>query len=489
MEKKSLVKQTISGSIWKFSERLLAQAVSFVVSIILARLLMPEDYGLIALSFIFITLCDKIVVCGFATSLIQKKGADGLDFSSVLYFSLFAATVLYILIFFTAPFVADFYSNFDKTQVVSVIRVLGLSLFVVAFNSVQHAYVSKNMLFKRYFFSTLSGSVVSGIVGLVMACRGYGVWALVAQNLTMSITDALVLFCTVKWRPTLTFSLNRLSALFSFGWRIFVASMLKTLYNEIRGLVIAKAYTPSDLAYYNKGQSLPQLVDSNVSGTIDSVLFPAYSKLQNDLSAMKSALRRSIKTSCYILMPLLAVMAALSDQIIIILLTDKWLPSAYFFQIFCFSFMLSPVEMENLQSLKAIGRSDVVLRLEIAKRIIGLLILVISVPFGIYAIAYGFLISALLAAILNAYTNSKFINYFLVEQIRDVFPSFVMSIVLFLAAFYFIKLTPNLSVWSQFLSVSSVSMIAYITISKIFGVESFVYIERQIKSFFRKNEH
>ena len=223
----SIKKETITGAFWKFGERILGQALSFVVSIILARILAPNDYGLIALVFVFTTICDKLLICGFATSLIQKKDADAVDFSSVFYFSLGAAIVLYLCLFFAAPFIADFYEKFNRQLLINVIRVFGLSLFLVAFSSVQHAYVSKNMLFKRNFWSALVGTMISGAAGIVLAYRGYGVWALVTQNLLGIIIGGIVLFITVPWRPTLDFSFSRLKNLFEYGWKIFVSSIIK----------------------------------------------------------------------------------------------------------------------------------------------------------------------------------------------------------------------------------------------------------------------
>ena len=261
MTEKTVKQQTIVGAVWKFSERILGQLMSFVISIILARILMPEDYGLIALVFVFTTLCDKLVICGFATSLIQKKDADSIDFSSVLIFSLGAATVLYIVLFFSAPFIAKFYNNFDYKLLVSVLRTVGISLFIIAFSSVQHAYVSKNMLFRHNFWSALGGTIFSGGVGIAMAYMGYGVWALVVQNLMASFVDCLILFIIVKWRPRILFSFVRLKELFSYGWKIFLSSIIKMFCNDLRSLVIGKIYAPAQLAFYNRGQSLPQLID------------------------------------------------------------------------------------------------------------------------------------------------------------------------------------------------------------------------------------
>lgn len=468
--------KTISGAFWKFGERILAEVIHFSISVILARLLMPDDYGLIALVTVFTVFCDKLIVCGFATSLIQKKNADDVDFSSVFYFSLSVAFFLYIILFCCAPYIADFYDKFDSRTLIAVIRVAGLSLFLVSFNSVQHAYVSKHMLFRRNFWSVLGGILVSGGVGITMAYGGCGVWALVTQNMIKVFVGMLILFLTVRWKPKFVFSFKRLKELFSYGWKIFASSIIKVVYNDLRSLVIGKVFTPADLAFYNRGQTLPQLVDSNITGTIDAVLFPAYSKLQDDKSSLVGAMRRAVKTSCYILMPALALMAAVASPLVSVLLTDKWLPCVPFMQILCFSFMFSPIETENLQSIKAIGRSDIVLKLEIAKRTIGVLLLVIAVPIGIHAIAWSMLIGNIIAALLNASPNRKLIGYPIHKQLADVLPSLLISGLVFGVAYSFVLFNTEINVWWQLLGGITVGLFVYIIVSWLFHVEAFTYI-------------
>lgn len=478
----SVKKQTLSGAIWKFAERICSQLVAFVISIILARLLMPDDYGLIALVFVFTTICDKLLIAGFATSLIQKKDADDTDFSSVLYFSFVAAFILYLLLFFGAPFIADFYTKFDKSELISVIRVLGLSLFIMAFNSVQHAYVSKHMLFKRYFFSTLGGTILSGSIGIVLAYGGFGVWALVTQNMILSLADGAILWFTVRWKPKLLFSSSRLKTLFSYGWKIFATSMIKTLYNNLRSLVIGKVYAPSDLAYYNRGESLPQLLETNIAGTIDSVLFPAYSKLQDDKPAMLNAVRRAVKTSCYVLMPALALLAAVASPLVSVLLTDKWLPCVPYMQILAFAFLFSPVELENLQAIKAIGRSDIVLKLEIIKKTIGILMLLVAIPFGVTAIAWSMMISYFAFALLNAMPNHKLLGYRLSAQFVDILPSLLMSIAIFVVVQLFVICCPIQNSLLLLIVCVLLAIAVYATLSCVFKVESFFYLINTIKN-------
>ncbi len=486
-ENGSLKAKTLSGVIWKFGERVSAQAVNFIVSIILARLLLPDDYGLIALVTVFITICNKIVVSGFATSLIQKKDADNLDFSTVFYFSLAVAVVLYAGLFFTAPFIADFYSaESDPELFIQVIRVMGLNLFIIAVNSVQQAYVSRTMQFRKFFFSTIIGTVVSAVAGIALAYMGKGVWALVAQNMILAVVNGIVLWFMVKWRPQLKFSFKRLKTLYSYGWKIFVASMIKILYTDLRSLVIGKVYTAADLAFYNKAQSFPQLIDTNVEGTIDSVLFPAISKKQSNVDDMRAMLRRAIKTTSYVLMPLLAGLSAVAKPFVIILLTEKWAESIPLMQILSFSFIFAPVELENLQAIKAIGRSDIALKVEIIKKVVGVAILIASIPFGVTAIAVGMVISTTLSAIINAIPNKKLLGYTFKMQLKDILPSLIMSLVMF-GAVYPISLL-NINVWLMLIIQVVAGAIIYIALSAIFKVESFKYILSILKGFLKRGK-
>ena len=480
MAEESIKSATIKGTFWKLSERILTQIVSFVISIILARLLMPSDYGIIVLVSVFITICDKIVICGFATSLIQKKDADQLDFSTVFFFSLAMAVILYVLLFISAPFIASFYSEFDRLTLINVIRTLGISLFILAVNSVQHAYVSKTMQFKRYFWSISGGTMLSGIVGVCMAYSGFGVWALVGQHLTMALTDTLILWFTVKWRPILSFSFQNLKVLFSFGSRVFLASLIKTIYNDLRSLVIGKFYSPAELAFYNRGQTFPQLLDSNVVGTLDSVLFPAFSKVQESKASVKLMLRRVIKVSSFVLMPLLAGLASVAEPFVQILLTDKWIECVPFVQILSFSFILSAVEVENLQAIKALGRSDIVLKQEVIKRIIGVIILLISIPLGVKAIAYGMLLSQVVAAIVNAFPSKKLLGYPLLEQLKDILPYLLASLFMFVVLNIYSTFI-SMGVWGSLFSQVIIGIICYLSIMFFIKDDSFQYILHSLK--------
>lgn len=420
-------KSVISNLIWRFAERCGAQGVSFIVSIVLARLLAPEAYGTISLVTVFTTIMQVFVDSGMGNALIQKKDADDLDFSSVFYFNIVVCSLLYLLMFLAAPLIAGFY---EDLTLVPVIRVLSLTLVISGVKNVQQAYVSRTMQFKRFFFATLGGTVGAAVVGISMAYAGYGVWALVAQQLFNAAVDTLVLWLTVRWRPRRMFSWKRLKGLLSFGSKLLASSLLDTVYNNLRQLIIGKLYSTADLAYYNKGNQLPNLVINNINTSIDSVLLPAISAEQDDLGRVKQMTRKAIRTSSFVIWPMVIGMAACAEPLIEVLLTEKWLPCVPFMRIFCITYGFWPIHTANLNAIKAVGRSDIFLKLEILKKSIGLVSILVSAPFGVHAIAIALLITSPISAMINASPNKKLMNYSYWEQLKDILPSLLLSLVM-----------------------------------------------------------
>lgn len=476
-----LKKKTFSGFLWVFLERIGAQLVTFIVSIILARILLPEDYGVISLVLVFINICNVFVQAGFGNALIQKSDADDLDFSSVFYFSVVFSTVLYIGIYCISPFISNFYNMEILTP---VIRVMGLRLIIAAVNSVQKVRISKNMEFKKFFFATIIGTIISAFVGIGFAYMGFGVWALVAQYLTNSIIDTLVLQITVRWYPKLSFSFNRMKSLFSYGWKFLVASLIDVVYEDFRSLYIGKLYTANDLAYYTRGKQFPNMIVNNVVSSISSVLFPAISKEQNDKNIVKAITRRSIKTSSYIMMPLMFGLAAVAKPMVILLLTEKWLPCVPFVQILCFNSALMPIQNANVQAIYGVGRSDIALKLNIIKKTVGFLVILLTARISVLAMAVGGIFTAIFASVVNAYPNKKLLGYGYFEQIKDILPyisiSFVMSVVVLLIGML------NLSEIITLIIQVVVGGLLYIWMSKVFRIESFTYILDTIKSLIKK---
>ena len=418
------MQNTISNLLWRFAERCGAQAVSFLVSIILARLLAPEDYGTVALVTVFTTILQVFVDSGMGTALIQKKDADDLDFSSVFFFFFAACLVLYAGLFLAAPSIALFYVDPALT---ALVRALSLTVVVSGVRNIQQSYVSRHLLFKRFFFSTIGSTLASAVVGIAMAYAGFGVWALVGQSLSNVVTGTIILWATVPWRPRRMFSWQRLKGLLSFGWKLLVSSLLDTGYNNLRSLIIGKLYSSADLAYYNQGDKLPNLVITNINTSIDSVLLPTMANEQDDPARVRSMTRRAIKTSTYVMAPLMMGLAACAEPLVRLMLTEKWLPCVPYLRIFCITYMFWPIHTANLNAIKALGRSDLFLKLEIVKKAVGLVLLLCTMRHGVMAMAYSLLLSSVLSQIINAWPNRKLLRYHYLNQLADILPALLLA--------------------------------------------------------------
>lgn len=450
--------------------------ITTVVSVVLARILMPEDYGIITLVTIFITICDVFVSSGFGQALIQAKDADDTDFSSVFYASLVISAVLYAIVFFIASPIAAFYGN---ELLAPVLRVMGLRIPIAAINSIQQAYVARRLQFRKFFFATLAGSIVSGAVGIFMAYKGYGVWALVGQYLTNAVMNTVVLWIIVKWRPKLLFSFGRLKHLLSYGWKLLVSGLLDTGCSELYSLVIGKQYTSEDLAYYDKGQQFPKLIATSVTGSFDSVLLSSMSKVQDDKEKVKQATRKSIRLSSYILIPCMMGLACVAEPFTKVVLTDKWLPMVPFLQIMCFVYAFYPIHTANLNALKAVGRSDLFLILEIVKKVVGIGILLATMWFGVLWIAIGSVFSTVASALINAFPNRKLLHYGYLEQIKDLLPAIGLSALMGVPV-YFMSYLPLNTLLVLVLQII-VGIALYVSFSALFKVESFRFIVDNIK--------
>ena len=472
-----------SNVLWRFAERCGAYLVGFSVSIILARILGPEAYGTIALITVFTTILQVFVDSGLGNALIQKKNADNIDFSTVFYTNIVFCLLLYIILFLLAPLIANFY---DNQELIPLIRVLGLTIVISGVKNVQQSYVSKNLLFKKFFFATLVGTIGAGIVGIYMATKGFGVWALVAQQLFNLTVDTIILWITVKWRPIKAFSFDRLKGLFSYGWKILASSVLDTVYNNIRQLIIGKKYSSSDLAFFNKGKQFPDLIISNVNSSIDSVLLPTMSSKQDDKDRVRDMTRRAIKISVFIMAPLMMGLAFTSGNVIRILLTDKWLPCVPYLCIFCTTSMFYPIHTANLNAIKAMGRSDLFLKLEIIKKIIGIILLIITMNISVMAMAYSLLLISVLSQIINSWPNRKLLNYSYLQQLKDILPSIIISCIMggIVYLVNFLELSAIITLIIQII----LGAIIYIMLSKLFKIDSFNYLLDIVKKRRKINE-
>lgn len=481
MEKKDLKTKVLSGLVWTFAERILAQGVSFIISIIIARLLVPEAYGTVTMVIVFINIANVFVSNGLGEALVQKKDADETDFSTMFYCSMSLAVGIYLILYIGAPYIARFYNT---DILIPVLRVLALNLPISAISTIQHAYVSKHMIFKKFFFSTFAGTLISGIVGAMMAYWGFGVWALVAQYLTNTTIDTIVLFVTIPWRPRLKFSKDSALSLGKYGAQLMLTSLIQEVYTQLRSLIIGKVYSASDLAYYNKGNQFPSLIITNVDTSIGKVVFPAMTQSKDDKKRLKAVSRRAMKTTAYIIFPLMAGLFVVARPLILLLLTDKWLECVPFLQIACISFALIPVQTTNWQIIKATGRSDICLKLEILKKIIGITVILGTMNISVLAVAISAAFVSFVSMLINISPNKKLIGYSYGEQAADLLPSFISSIVMAGIIYnlkYFIKSNFFL-IFAQF----TMGVAIYIIISVVFKLDSFEYLLDTVKKVLKR---
>lgn len=417
----------INNLVWKFAERITAQLVTTIVSIVLARILDPSHYGIIAMVTIFITIANVFVTDGLGSALIQKHNPDSLDYSSVLYFNILVSIILYFLLFFLAPFISKFYGE-GYEILTPVLRVLSIRLILCAINSVQQAYVAKHMIFKKFFWATLTGTVLSAVVGVLLAINGFGVWALVAQYLTNTTVDTVFLGFSLKKKPLLKFSIGRVKELFDFGIRILGTSLLITGYQEIRALIIGKVYSSDDLAFYEKGRQFPNLIITNINVSITAVLFPKMANEQDDKIRIKTITRNSIRFCSFIMCPMMLGLAAVSNNFVSLLLTEKWLPCVPLLQLFCLVYLFQPIHSANMQAIKAMGESGMYLKLEIIKKVIEIIVLISTICINVQTMVIGMACCTTLFTLINAYPNIKLINYSIKEQMIDIIPSIGISL-------------------------------------------------------------
>ncbi|RHP87890.1 lipopolysaccharide biosynthesis protein [Roseburia sp. AM59-24XD] len=474
-------RKTLTNFLWRFAERCGAQAVTLIVSIVLARILTPNDFGTVSLVMVFTTIMQVFVDSGLGTALIQKKDADDLDFSSVFYFNFAVCLILYAVMFVVAPIIAVFYND---TSLTSIIRVISLTIIISGMKGIQQSYVSRNMMFKRFFFATLGGTIFSAFLGIGMAYAGCGVWSIVAQQLSNTAIDTLILWITVKWRPKKMFSWERLKCLLSYGWKLLASSLLDTVYNNLRNLIIGKIYTSADLAYYNQGDKFPKVIVTNINASIDSVLLPSMAGQQEHRDRVKSMTRRAIKTSTYIMAPLMMGLMFCAEPVVKLLLTDKWLPCVPYLRIFCFTYMFWPIHTANLNAIKAMGRSDLFLGLEIVKKVVGITLLLLTMRISVMAMAFSLIISSVFSQIINSWPNWKLLDYNYFEQLRDILPPIIIALLMGVVV-YFVGLLQLPTIIVIFIQIITGAAI-YIGVSLVLHLEEFEYLFGMIKSFLKR---
>ena len=480
-------KSISKGLAWKLLERFGVQGVQFILQIILARILDPSHYGMLSIMIIFTTLANVFVQNGFNTALIQNKEVKEEDYSSVFWVSLGIAGILYAAIFAGANWIADFYT---APEIVTPLRVLALMLFPGALNSVQIAKISKELNFRKVFVSNIAAIVVSGVVGIVMAYMGAGLWALVGQSLTNVFISCIVMRFTVSLKLKFHCDMARVKVLFNFGWKLLVSSLIDTLYNDLYSLAIGKKYSTDTLGYYSKGRQFPQFIIGSINGAVQSVMLPVLSEKQDDRAKAKEIMRTSMMMSSYIIFPMMAGLAAVASPLISLLLTDKWLPCVPYLQIYCFAMAFYPVHTCNLQAINAMGRSDVFLRLEIIKKAYGMTLLILALVFfdSPIAIAAMGIVSTVISSFVNASPNKKLIGYSYFEQMKDVLPALLLSLIMFGSILLLGEILPVAPIIKLIIQIP-VGIVIYILLSVLLRVKSFVLALGMVKNILNKKKN
>lgn len=469
--------------IWRFAERTASQLVSLIVSIILARLLLPEDYGVISMVTIFVSFADTLITSGLPTALIQKKNADEVDFATVFYTNVISSAVIYGFLFCSSRFIAAF---FDMPVLDSVLKVLGARIITSAIYSVQYAYISRNMLFKHMFYSSLLGVVISGVLGIGSAYKGLGVWALVIQQLSSSVINVIALGLISRWYPSLCFSWRKLKELFAYGWKVLFEGISETFTTQVRNLIIGKVYTSEDLGLYTKAQQFPNLLVANVATSVSTVLLPAMSNVQDDRKQVKKLMRNAVVLTSYIMFPLSVGLALVATSFVTIVLSDKWIECVPYLQIFCFTQVATVGMIARHEAIKSIGRSDVYMYEHIIYRIIILCILAGVYKVSVMAIAMSMIIGTVIMSITVGITSKRYNDYSYREQLSDVLPIVLACVVMGIPV-YFVGLI-NISVYLKLTMQIFTGGLIYILFSHFFKLEGYLSIIKFVVSRLHKEE-
>lgn len=475
---RSLKTATISSLVWKLFERGGNALIQIVVQIVLARLLVPEQFGALAIMLVFVNIGNVLVQSGLNTALVQAPNVDDDDSSTVFWLSFVVSLALYLIAFLAAPNIAAFYQmNF----IVWPLRILALLLIINSYNSVQVALVQRALEFRKIFIATILSVICSGFFGIAAALAGMGLWALVVQQVTYQTTNCLVLARQVKWRPTLIFKKDRARLLFGFGWKLLAAALLDQGYQSLSDLIVGKQFTAASLGYVSQGKKYPQALGNMLDGAIQPVMLSVVSRAQKDLSYVKRLMRRALKTSTFMIFPAMTLFGIAAESMVRLLLGEQWLPCVPFLQMYCFVYALLPIHSTNLQALNGTGRSDLFLKLELIKKAYGVCFILIGafVFKNIYILIGTYMVTGIIGTFVNAYPTKHVVGYSYLEQLRDIGPAALLSLIAGAITYQIILIGLN-SLLTILLQVVSMCAI-YILLAKLFHMEEMEYLSSTLK--------
>ncbi len=420
----SLKEQTVSGIIWSFADNSLTQIITFVVGIILSRLLSPAEFGLVGMIVIFIAVGQSVVDSGFSQALIRKTECTDEDYSTVFYFNLSVAILFYLILFFSADFIAEF---FKEPKLISIVRVISLTIILNAFGLIQQTQLTKEIKIKVQTKISFVANLSSGILAVILAYTGFGVWSLVFRNLLNMFLRNLLLWILNKWQPKLIFSVASFKEMYAFGSKLFLSGLLNKIFENIYYFIIGKYFSAEQLGYYSRADTFARLPSSNINGVVQRISYPVLVKFQNDNVRLKNALKRLLKMTMFLSTFFMALMVALSKSLIIVLIGNKWLPSVFYLQLLSFSLIFLPLSSLNLNMLNVKGRSDLFLKLEIIKKSLAVPVILSGIFYGIEFMLYAMIINSVISYYLNSYNNKTLINYSMFEQVKDLLPTILVN--------------------------------------------------------------
>ncbi|WP_027209499.1 lipopolysaccharide biosynthesis protein [Butyrivibrio hungatei] len=471
--------RTISNIIWRLMEKVGVQIAELIITFIVARIIGPKAYGTLAIILSIIAILNVFVDGGLASALVQKKDIDDVDIASVFFFNIFFCAVIYIGLYMAASYIASFYR---KNDLVAMIRIAGLIIIISGVKNVQQAIITRYLQFKKFFWATIIGTFISAIIGINMALRGWGTWSLIVQVVSNALIDTVILWLRSQWKPRFVFSLKKLKVLLSYGIRIMFSNFIDVLYGNMRQLLMGRYYSDADLAFYNRGRSLPKAFIENINASIDNVIFPVISIDQDNPIRVKEIVRKTIVVSNYLITPLLMFMFVAAEGIIKLLLTEKWLDCVFYMRVFCVIYIFQPIHTANINALKAMGKSNYVLRIEVIKKIVGVSTFLLVIPYGMKAIMWAYLANNFFDQLVNSYPNKRMIGYSYFNQIIDIMPCILSALILGSVSWWIGKLNIGfvMILVLQFLIVA-----LYFAISIVFKFESYKYINEIIRQYIK----
>lgn len=479
-----LEKNTVTSLFWRLLERGGSQAVALIVQLVMARLLAPEEFGILAILLVFISIANVITNAGLSTSLIQAKSVDESDFSTVFWISFFVSLVLYLILFFSAPFIAEFYNS---DSLVLSLRVLSLVIVLNSFTGVQIASLQRNLQFKKIFNASCIAVVVSGTIGVSLAFAGFELWALVMQQIASSVVNGFVIVFQTRWHPRFIFDTQKAKNHLSFGLYLLAASLLDVVYQGFSNLVIGKKFSASDLGVVSQGSKYPYELATMIDGAIQPVMLSTLSKVKDDLKTLKSYVRRALKTLSFATFPAMGLAGLIAEQLVLYIMGEQWLPAVPFFQLYCFMYAWRPVHTTCMQALNALGKSKSFFIMEVILKIFGVIVLLITAFAlqNLYAIVIGYIVTDTILMVLNIIVYRRFVGYFLNEQIRDLLPAILLTLVALTVSslLFFVPLSDLVRALLQCL----IFIASYLMLAVVFRVESLSFLIGFMKNLFKKN--